>query len=171
MKSWVESANSPQTDFPIENLPYGVFERGVDAGGVTAINASIGVAIGDQILDLRACSAAGLLDDLSTETVTACVSDSLNALMALGPGHWTPLRRRITEILKADSADAQHLEALLVSRVDTVMRVPAIIGDYTDFFHRSITPRTSGAYFARTIRFRRTTNTSPSAITAGRHRL
>ena len=134
MKSWVESANSPQTDFPIENLPYGVFERGVDTGGVTAINASIGVAIGDQILDLRACSAAGLLDDLSTETVGACVTDSLNALMALGPDHWTPLRRRITEILEAGSPDAQHLEALLVSRIDTVMRVPAVIGDYTDFF-------------------------------------
>jgi len=134
LKSWVESANSPQTDFPIENLPYGVFERGVDTGGMTAINASIGVAIGDQILDLRACSAAGLLDDLSTETVTACVSDSLNALMALGPDHWTPLRRRITEILEAGSADAQHLEALLVSRIDTVMRVPVVIGDYTDFF-------------------------------------
>jgi fumarylacetoacetase len=134
LKSWVESANSPQTDFPIENLPYGVFERGVDAGGATAMNASIGVAIGDKILDLRACSAAGLLDDLSAETVLACASESLNALMALGPDHWAPLRRRITEILEAGSRDAQHLEALLVSRIGTVMRVPAIIGDYTDFF-------------------------------------
>ena len=134
MKSWVESANSPQTDFPIENLPYGVFERGVDTGGATSINASIGVAIGEQILDLRACSAAGLLDDLSSEAVAACVSDSLNALMTLGPDRRQPLRRRITEILDAGSPDAQHLEALLVSRIDTVMRVPALIGDYTDFF-------------------------------------
>ena len=134
MKSWVESANSPHTDFPIENLPYGVFERGVDTGVAAEINASIGVAIGDQILDLRACSAAGLLDDLSSETIQACASDSLNALMALGPDHWGALRRRLTEILEAGSPDAQHLEALLVSRIDTVMRVPAVIGDYTDFF-------------------------------------
>jgi fumarylacetoacetase len=126
LKSWVESANTPQTDFPIENLPYGVFER----DGV----ASIGVAIGEQILDLRACSAAGLLDELSAETIAACASDSLNALMALGPDHWAPLRRRITEILEAGSPEAQHLEVLLVSRIDTVMRVPAVIGDYTDFF-------------------------------------
>jgi len=125
LTSWVESANIPQTDFPIENLPYGVFER----DGVV----SIGVAIGEQILDLRACSAAGLLDELSAETVVACASDSLNALMALGPDHWAPLRRRITEVLEAGSPDAQHL-ALLVSQVDTVMRVPAVVGDYTDFF-------------------------------------
>ena len=126
LKSWVESANSPHTDFPIENLPYGVFERDEVA--------SIGVAIGDHILDLRACSAAGLLDDLSPETIPACASDSLNALMALGPDHWAPLRRRITEILQAGSLDAQRFEVLLVSRTDTVMRVPAVIGDYTDFF-------------------------------------
>ena len=126
LKSWVESANSPHTDFPIENLPYGVFERDEAA--------SIGVAIGDHILDLRACSAAGLLDDLSPETIPACASDSLNALMALGPDHWAPLRRRITEILQAGSPDVERFEILLVSRIDTVMRVPAIIGDYTDFF-------------------------------------
>jgi fumarylacetoacetase len=126
LKSWVESANNPRTDFPLENLPYGVFER--DGA------ASIGVAIGEQILDLRACSAAGLLDELSPETISACASDSLNALMGLGPDRWAPLRRRITEILQAGSPDVQHLEALLVSRTGTVMRVPAVIGDYTDFF-------------------------------------
>jgi fumarylacetoacetase len=126
LKSWVESANSPHTDFPLENLPYGVFERDEVA--------SIGVAIGEQILDLRACAAAGLLDDLSPQTIPACASDSLNALMALGPEHWAPLRRRITEILQAGSPDAQRFEVLLVSRTDTVMRGPAVIGDYTDFF-------------------------------------
>ena len=126
MKSWIESANSPHTDFPVENLPYGVFERDGVAG--------IGVAIGEQILDLRACSEAGLLDALSTETVLACASDSLNALMALGPGHWSPLRRRLTQLLEAGSPDTRRAGPLLVPLNSAVMRVPAVIGDYTDFF-------------------------------------
>jgi fumarylacetoacetase len=126
LKSWVESANGPHTDFPVENLPYGVFER----DGV----ASIGVAIGEQILNLRACSEAGLLDALATETILACASDSLNALMALGPGHWTPLRRGVTELLEAGSPDARRVEPLLVPMNGAAMRVPAVIGDYTDFF-------------------------------------
>ena len=73
MNSWVESANSPHTDFPIENLPYGVFECGTVA--------SVGVAIGEQILDLRACSEAGLLDALSTETVLACAAADMNVVL------------------------------------------------------------------------------------------
>jgi len=126
LKSWVESANSPHTDFPVENLPYGVFER----DGV----ASIGIAIGDQILDLPSCSEAGLLDPLPTETVLACASDSLNALMALGSSHWTPLRLRVTRLLAAGSPDARRVEPLLVPMNSASTRVPAVVGDYTDFF-------------------------------------
>ena len=67
--SWLESANQPSTDFPLQNLPYGVFGAG----------ARIGVAIGDSILDLRACAGAGLLNGLSPETARACTAESLNA--------------------------------------------------------------------------------------------
>jgi fumarylacetoacetase len=122
--SWVESANQPLTDFPLQNLPYGVFGR----------DTRIGVAIGDSILDLRACATAGLLDGLSPQTALACMTDSLNALLALGPGHWVALRRRLTELLDAGSQDRPRLEALLMPRAGAAMHLPAVIGDYTDFF-------------------------------------
>jgi fumarylacetoacetase len=107
------------TDFPIQNLPYGVFRNA--AGQV-----SIGVAIEDYILDLRVTAAAGLLKALPPETRRACAAESLNALMALTPAHWRDLRTRITELLAG--------EPFLVAMKDAVMLAPAVIGDYTDFY-------------------------------------
>ena len=123
--SWVESANQPHTDFPIQNLPYGIFEHG---------SARIGVAIGDFILDLRACAETRLLDGLALETVRACSEASLNALLALGLEHWSSLRRRVTELLETGSSLRPQVEPLLVAREGAVMLLPAVIGDYTDFF-------------------------------------
>jgi fumarylacetoacetase len=122
--SWVESANQPSADFPLQNLPYGVFGN----------RARIGVAIGDSILDLRACAEAGLLDRLPPETARACTADSLNALLALGPDHWSPLRRRLTDLLVAASPTRAQVEPLLIPRANAAMRLPVVIGDYTDFF-------------------------------------
>jgi len=122
--SWVDSANQTHTDFPLQNLPYGVF--GSDA--------RIGIAIGDSILDLRACTETGLLHGLSLETARACAADSLNALFALGPDHWSPLRLRVTELLEAASPQRPQVEPLLIPRDSVAMRLPAVIGDYTDFF-------------------------------------
>ena len=65
MRSWVESANLPGCDFPLENLPYGVFRHQGRTG--------IGIAIGDQILDLRACVQGGLFSSLSEEVRVACL--------------------------------------------------------------------------------------------------
>ena len=120
----VESANHPHTDFPLQNLPYGVFGS----------HARIGVAIGDSILDLHACAQSGLLERLSRETVHACTTDSLNALLALGPDHWSPLRHRLTELLEAASPQRPQVEPLLIPRASAAMHLPAAIGDYTDFF-------------------------------------
>src|ERR1700690_1567018 len=92
LQSWVTSANQTGTDFPLENLPYGVFEN--------KGNANLGVAIGGFILDLRRCADAGFLDP---DGAGACRCDSLNALMELGPLRWSALRRRITELLTAGS--------------------------------------------------------------------
>ena len=125
LTSWVESANQSGTDFPIQNLPYGVFQRG---------EPSIGVAIGDSILGLSACADAGWLEGLSDETLGACCRHSLNALLALGPTHWSPLRLRLTELLGSDSPHRTRVEPLLVARESAVMLLPAAIGDYTDFF-------------------------------------
>lgn len=129
LKSWLASANSIATDFPIQNLPYGVFSHGQQT--------RIGVAIGDQILDLHACAANGLLASLPEEILAACRADVLNPLMSLGPGAWSALRRRLTALLNAAQTDHQtqsRLEALLIPMREAAMQLPAHIGDYTDFY-------------------------------------
>jgi fumarylacetoacetase len=129
MKSWVESANVPDCDFPLENLPYGVFRHQGRTG--------IGVAIGDQVLDVRGCVQKGLLSSLSEEVRDACVQEKLNALMSLGPASWSALRRLITELLSADSsAEGMRTKAAvpIIPMRDVQMQLPSQIGDYTDFY-------------------------------------
>ncbi|HEU4982848.1 MAG TPA: fumarylacetoacetase [Acidobacteriaceae bacterium] len=121
MRSWVAGADG--SDFPLENLPLGVFRR---ADG----QACIGAAIGDSILDLRAAADAGLL---SRELAAACREDSLNALMAMGRGASRALRARMQELLSDESARAR-VEPLLLARAGAEMLLPARIGDYTDFY-------------------------------------
>ncbi len=128
-KSWVASANDPASDFPIQNLPYGVF--------LYQEERRIGVAIGDRILDLRACARAGLLAGLAEEIVAACGAELLNPLMSLGRGAWHALRMRITELLDAEEASKPmqgRVEPLLTPMREAVMQLPAQIGDYTDFY-------------------------------------
>jgi fumarylacetoacetase len=129
MKSWLASANDPGCDFPIQNLPYGVFDSGQGA--------HIGVGLGDRILDLRACAVNGLLDDLAQPIIEACTSTTLNSLMALGADAWSGLRRRLIALLdaeKADSAVQDRLGPLLVPMRDATILLPVAIGDYTDFY-------------------------------------
>ena len=126
LSSWVESANQPDTDFPIQNLPFGVFR----AGPLSAI----GVAIGDRVLYLGSIAEAGLLDGLSPKTVLACSGALLNPLMALGREHWSPLRKRLSELLRAGSAQRAAVEPFLLPMREAVMAQPAHIGDYTDFY-------------------------------------
>lgn len=128
LKSWVESANNPETDFPLANLPYGVFRH--------AHSTRIGVAIGDQILDLRAVASESLFAELPSELVDACTASVLNSLMALGPSAWSSLRRTIMSLLNADaSSDVQRrVRALLLPMREAEMQLPAQIGDYTDFY-------------------------------------
>lgn len=121
MRSWVESAEG--SDFPLENLPLGVFRR---ANGA----ACVGAAIGDWILDLRAVADSGLLAD---DLAEACRADALNALMALGRGASRALRARMTELL-TDARAKSTIEPLLVARASAQMLLPARIGDYTDFY-------------------------------------
>jgi fumarylacetoacetase len=133
MRSWVPSANDPRGDFPLENLPLGVFRRARMAGAQSRSQPAIGVAIGDRVLDLRAAARVGLMEGLAAATAGACVGDSLNGLMGLGRSHWRPLRQRLTELL----SDPQHqdmVEPLLVPIAEAEMLPPAVIGDYTDFY-------------------------------------
>ncbi|HVS31047.1 MAG TPA: fumarylacetoacetase [Thermoanaerobaculia bacterium] len=118
LKSWVESANG-HSDFPIENLPFGVFRQG---------EGRVGVAIGDSILDLKGCHDAGLI------TEWACTRDSLSELMSRGREAAGRLRRRLVELLGEGSEERENVEKHLVRRADAEMLLPATIGDYTDFY-------------------------------------
>ncbi len=122
LQSWVGSANGHQ-DFPIQNLPLGVFSVG-------AKQPRIGVAIGDSVLDLRATAAAGLLDDHWTLALSL---GSLNAWFAHGPDDGAALRRRLSELL-SDEHCRRAVEPHLTGREQVAMHLPCVIGDYTDFY-------------------------------------
>lgn len=128
LRSWVKSAGLPDSDFPIQNLPFGVFRRlGED-------ESRVGVAIGDQILDVPACQRAGLCRGPAEQAASSCYSDSLNPLMALGPEAWEALRNQLVEILAAGSGHERRAGKFLVPMSQAEMKVPACIGDYTDFY-------------------------------------
>ncbi len=126
VRSWLPSANLPDTDFPLDNLPLGVF-RG-------AKEPRIGVAIGDQILDLHASQREGLLNALDACVQAACLAPSLNELFALGRGALSALRREVMGVLGERASRPQSSGALLVPQNGTPMMLPCDIGDYTDFY-------------------------------------
>jgi len=131
LRSFVESANDKASDFPVQNLPLGVFRRGGDGP------ARIGCAIGDRVLDLRACGERGLLRGLPSDVEAACAGGTLNALMALEARVRGTLRHRLSHLLRAEGgfvtarADAAEV---LVPQDEAEMLLPAAIGDYTDFY-------------------------------------
>ena len=118
--SWVESANA-HPDFPIQNLPLGIFAPGHHA-------ARPGVAIGDYILDLG--GVAELLPDAVAHTLAG---NSLNGLMGLPQGDRVALRRRLSQLL-SDEAHRAIVEPLLYRADECALHLPAVIGDYTDFY-------------------------------------
>lgn len=126
LASWVETANAPTTDFPIQNLPYGVFRH---RGGAPRV----GVAIGDRILDAGTCLTQGFLTGLAAEAAWECSERRLNGLMALGPKHWSALRKALSGLLRADRTTARP-EACLHPMSECEMCLPVEIGDYTDFY-------------------------------------
>jgi fumarylacetoacetase len=131
LRSFVESANDASTDFPVQNLPLGVFRRG------GARPPRLGCAIGDAVLDLLSCSERGLLRGLPTEVEEACRAASLNPLMAVPSRVRATLRHRLSHLLRAEggfvTARPQAAD-LLVRREDAEMLLPAAVGDYTDFY-------------------------------------
>jgi fumarylacetoacetase len=129
VRSWVASAGRPETDFPIQNLPLGVF-RAAGASGP----GSIGVAIGDEIFDLGRAVRAGELGPLGPEITDALSDPVLNRFMALGRPAARQLRRAVHAALRADSPDQQRLTAHLVPMARADLLLPCAIGDYTDFY-------------------------------------
>ncbi|NIC40737.1 fumarylacetoacetase [Aquabacterium sp. A08] len=129
LRSWVASAHTPGTDFPLQNLPFAVFRR---RGSHEAHRG--GVAIGDQILDLAAVDRAGVFSGLAASAVAAAAQDRLNALMALGPAAWSALRLALSRALREGSAQQAALQPCLLPQAEAEYGLPAQIGDYTDFY-------------------------------------
>lgn len=128
--SWVDSANG--SDFSIVNLPYGVFRDQGDVG--------VGVAIGDEILDLSAVAALGYFEGLSKELPALTgreifTTSSLNRFIACGPMVWRAVRLRIQELLSARNNEmARFASQVLRKRATTELLLPVEVGDYTDFY-------------------------------------
>ena len=124
LNSWVERANSATTDFPLNNLPYGVFSV---AGG----DARCGVAIGDMILDMYAAEEQGVID-LADEPLFDV--PFWNELMEQGPAVWIALRNRLTDLLSAHSTDRALIEPLLVPMAAAALHMPLVVSEFTDFY-------------------------------------
>lgn len=129
LQSWVESANDPATDFPLQNLPLGVFVE--DSEDLPRL----GVAIGDQVLDLSAV-AETIWDDADDVIADACGYESLGFLMVWEPANWSELRRRVSELLRADKRNTKRflIEGCLIPQADVEMLLPTEIKNYTDFY-------------------------------------
>ncbi|MFA5549713.1 MAG: fumarylacetoacetase [Porticoccaceae bacterium] len=130
-RSWLDSANAGGGDFPIQNLPFGVFRR---QGTNEAFRG--GVAIGDQVIDLAALSAAGALTGPAADAARAAAQPVLNDLLAMGPAAWSALRHALFDGLQTSAGGpvADALRASLVPQATVEHAVPTRIGDYTDFY-------------------------------------
>jgi len=129
-QSWVTSANG-HADFPIQNLPLGVFSPSGGTGRG-------GIAIGDEIFDLAAAVELGLFDGLAARAAEAAAGASLAPLFALGREARVALRRRVSDLLNAAWSERARLESLrprlLHAAAGCRLELPATIGDYSDFF-------------------------------------
>ena len=128
-RSWVHSANQPHADFPIQNLPFGIFRHAEMASG--------GVAIGDRIFDLAAGLEKGLFSGEAAEAARAGSGATLNQLMALGSRSASILRARLSDLLRADGPERTrvepHADRLLIPMSAAEMLLPAKINNFTDF--------------------------------------
>ncbi len=131
-RSWVASADG-HPDFPIQNLPFGVFRRRGSAGAPGG-----GIAIGDAVLDLAACAEAGLFAGDADRAARACAEPALNRFMGLGGRYWSALRRAASHLLAADARgaplDPRARPSLLLAAAEVELLLPAEIPDYTDFY-------------------------------------
>ncbi|MDQ3674953.1 MAG: fumarylacetoacetate hydrolase family protein, partial [Gemmatimonadota bacterium] len=131
LRSWVESANAPATDFPIQNLPFGVFSRKGDAAP------RVGVAIGDQIVDVTECEKANVWGAEGRDVARLCGDPTLNRVAQSPPEALSRFRARLSELLagEPDSAEIKPLPArALIPMAEADLHMPVQIGDYTDFY-------------------------------------
>lgn len=129
LQSWLPSANQPDTDFPIQNLPFAIFRpQGSDQAWRG------GVALGDQVLDMAAALASGVLDGAARPAAHAAAEPTLNTLMGLPPTQVSALRLALSRALRAGASAQATLQACLLPQAQVEHALPARIGDYTDFY-------------------------------------
>ncbi|MFC0397568.1 fumarylacetoacetase [Paraburkholderia rhizosphaerae] len=136
-KSWVDTADDPACDFPIQNLPFGIFSDTRDR------SPRAGVAIGDRIVDLAVLEQAGLLalpaqPNATNDRRSVFARDSLNAFIALGRDAWRSVRVQLSALLARDNPrlrDDAALNARALARLaDATLHLPVDIPGYTDFY-------------------------------------
>lgn len=121
-KSWLVSANDAETDFPLNNLPYGVFSN-------NSSPARCGVAIGDMVLDVAGLETDGLLSFGGTLN-----NGSWNAFMDLGKDSWQRLRTELTSFLEEGSPMQAKVLPYIVPLAEVSLHLPLIVMEYTDFY-------------------------------------
>jgi len=129
LRSWVPGADAADADFPVQNLPFGVFRR---AGSDEPLRG--GVAIGDHVLDLSRAVQAGVFEGLAADAARAASGATLNPLMAMGAPAWSALRLALSRGLRRGAVAQAALSACLLERAGVACALPARIGDYTDFY-------------------------------------
>jgi len=129
LTSWVASANIADTDFPIQNLPYGRFRRKANGEAWR-----VGVAIGDQVLDLKLASAVTAWGDELGTLLRPLADGDMNAFMSQPPQQRRTLRMALSQALRSGSAHQKELTPCLVAQSDVELGLPCRIGDYTDFY-------------------------------------
>ena len=129
LESWVESANDGASDFPIQNLPIGMFRHGASTEPFRP-----GVAIGTRIVDLQAASEAQWLPNDVADALRACAPGELNHFMAGGRALRVSLRRTLSQALRRGSAVEGRAAGALLDAADVEFALPCRIGDYTDFY-------------------------------------
>jgi fumarylacetoacetase len=132
--SWIASANAESSDFPLQNLPFGVFVPADDPDAAPRVC----VAIGDFILDVLVCHVGGAFQGRAGQAAEACAAPALNGLMALGWPTWSALRAQLFEMLRANhSSQRQHqamVEPALRPMRDVTLLRPVAVGNYSDFY-------------------------------------
>jgi fumarylacetoacetase len=130
LRSWIESANLPGCEFPVQNLPFGIFSS------ENGLPPRVGVAIGNRVLDLATLESEGLIDAGSDKPVFA--QPVLNAFMALGADSWKRVRRRLSALLSAENGtlrdDAGLRDRALTPLSEAVLHLPFEVSGYTDFY-------------------------------------
>jgi fumarylacetoacetase len=142
LQSWVDVPKN--SDFPIQNLPFGIFSKG-------KASPRVGVAIGEHILDLSVLAENGYFENIAIDDISVFYEDKLNPFVELGKETTRAVRKRVSDLLNKKNKDLQKDEKTkakaLVKMAEVKMHLPFQIGDYTDFFSSKEHATNTGTMF------------------------